>query len=265
MSEWSLDSIDLDTVDVRLEEEGAVLRVRLDAPPGNILDAKMMISLRRVVEAARPVKQLRLIVLEGAGENFSFGASVEEHLPEHVGGMLENFHSLFRALIDTDIPLAALVRGQCLGGGLEMAAFCDRVIVEAGAQLGQPEIKLGVFAPIGSLLLPWRCGARGAGLALTGRSISAEKAVAIGLADECVDAGAGEAAVQRWWAEELRPLSAASLRHARQAVRWNLNRLLRDGIPEMEILYLDELMKTGDAVEGIRAFLDKRDPNWSHG
>lgn len=251
-------------VRVRLDADRTVLWAVLNSPPGNVLDGEMVGELRRVVRFARGIPTLRLLAFAGEGEHFSYGASVQEHLPWQVREMLGDFHDLFRDLMETDVPCLTLVRGRCLGGGLELAAFCDRIVVEEGASLGQPEIRLGVFAPVGSLLLPWRCGARGAALALTGRTVDAVEAVAIGLADERVERGAGEAAAERWVREELLPLSAASLRRARRAARWSLHRLLRDGIGEMERLYLDDLMRTKDAVEGIRAFLEKRPPEWTH-
>jgi len=251
-------------VSCRLEHEGMLLWVQLDSPPGNVLDGEMTASIRRVVEAASGLPALRLLAFTGAGANFSFGASVEEHLPDRVGGMLEAFHGLFRDLMECDVPVLALVRGQCLGGGLELAAFCDRVVVEDGAQLGQPEIRLGVFAPVASLLLPWRCGARSSELLLTGRSMDAASAVACGLADELVEPGQGENAVEGWLSEKLAKLSASSLRFARRASRWQMHRMLRQGMEELEQLYLDELMSTQDATEGIRSFVEKRKPVWRH-
>ncbi len=255
---------DLTKVTCRLENHGMLLWAQLDSPPGNVLDGEMMASLRKVVEAANGLPALRLLVFSGAGANFSFGASVEEHLPDRVGGMLESFHGLFRDLMVCDVPALALVRGQCLGGGLELAAFCDRVVVEDGAQLGQPEIRLGVFAPVGSLVLPWRCGARSSELLLTGRSMNASSAVECGLADEKVEQGQGEKAVENWFGETLAKLSASSLRFARRASRWQMHRMLRQGMEELEQLYLDELMSTQDAAEGIRAFVEKRKPVWRH-
>jgi cyclohexa-1,5-dienecarbonyl-CoA hydratase len=252
-------------VSPRLDAEGALLWVQLDSPPGNVLDGEMMGSLRQVVKEAAGLDGLRLMAFHGAGKHFSFGASVEEHLPERVGGMLESFHGLFRDLMECDVPLLALVRGQCLGGGLELAAFCDRVVVEESAHLGQPEIKLGVFAPVGSLVLPWRCGARSSDLLLTGRSLDADTAVAWGLADEKTESGQGETAVKRWLDEHLGGLSASSLRFARRASRWQMHRMLRDGLDELEPYYLDDLMATEDAAEGIRSFVEKRKPVWRHG
>ena len=264
MKLFDLEKADLEKVLFRLEEKGVVLWCQLNAPPGNILDSVMITDLRRLIAAARKLPDLRLLVIQGSGNHFSYGASIPEHRPDRIRNLLEGFHGIFRDLMEVDFPVLSLVHGKCLGGGLELAAFCDRVVVEQGAELGQPEIRLGVFAPLGSLLLPWRCGAAGANLALTGKTVDASTAREMGLADELVQAGEGEAAVRRWVREELLPLSASSLKRARKASRWALHRELREGLVEMEFLYLEDLMKTKDAKEGINAFLEKRSPVWSH-
>jgi cyclohexa-1,5-dienecarbonyl-CoA hydratase len=248
----------------RLDHGGAVLRLTLDAPPGNVLDSTMTSSLRQAVCAARDLPELRLIVFTGAGRHFSFGASVEEHRPEKVGAMLAGFHGFFRELIETDVPTLALVNGQCLGGGLELAAFCDWVFALDNAHLGQPEIKLGVFAPVGSIVLPWRCGAKASDLLLTGRSVDARTAEGLGLANRVLPETEAEERLDTFIREDLLPLSASSVRRARKAARWHLHRQMKHGLPELESLYLEDLMATPDATEGILAFLEKRPPKWTH-
>ena len=255
---------DLPKVAARLDHEGAMLRLTLNDPPGHVLDSTMTASLRKAVCAAREMPSLRLIVFTGAGKHFSFGASVEEHRPEKVGAMLDAFHGLFRDLQDTDVPTLALVNGQCLGGGLELAAFCDWVFALESAKLGQPEIKLAVFAPVASIVLPWRCGARANDLLLSGRTVDARTALAIGLATRVLPDTEAEAHLDAFVRDELLPLSASSLRRARKAARWHLHRQMKHGLPELESLYLQDLMKTPDATEGIVAFLEKRAPDWKH-
>jgi cyclohexa-1,5-dienecarbonyl-CoA hydratase len=249
----------------RMGLSDTILWVTLDAPTGNVIDSEMVRSLRRVVNAAANEPALRLVVFEGKGRHFSYGASVEEHQLPKVWGMLGDFHDLFRDFMQMDIPTLALIRGKCLGGGLELAAFCDRIVIEEGAELGLPEIKLGVFAPMGSLLLSMRCRAQANSLLLTGETVDAETALAIGLADEVVGEGEGTGAVTRWAENHLVPLSAASLRRARKAARWILHRTVRLGLDELERLYFDDLMQTHDAVEGIDAFLAKRKAEWTNG
>lgn len=260
MTETKLDQLTKVSADV--VHDGAVLRLVLDSPPGNVLDSEMVGGLRQAVAAARNMPDLKLMVFSGAGKHFSFGASVDEHRPEKVGDMLGGFHALFRDLLACDVPALAWVRGQCLGGGLELAAFCDWLWAGEKASLGQPEIKLGVFAPMGSLLLPWRCRGSAGELLLTGKSVDAVTGMAIGLVDEVFPETDAEAHLERWIEEEILPLSASSLRYARRAARWELHRFLAEGIDAVERLYLNDLMSTRDAKEGIEAFLEKRHPTW---
>jgi cyclohexa-1,5-dienecarbonyl-CoA hydratase len=254
----------LNKVSAEVTHEGAVLRLVLDSPPGNVLDSEMVAGLRQAAAAARTMPDLKLLVFTGAGKHFSFGASVEEHRPGTAATMLGGFHGLFRDLMACDVPALAFVRGQCLGGGLELAAFCDWLWAGERASLGQPEIKLGVFAPMGSLLLPWRCRGSAAELLLTGKPIDAVTGMALGLVDEVFPESGADAHLDRWIHEEILPLSASSLRRARRAARWELHRMLAAGIEEVERLYLDDLMATADAVEGIQAFLEKRLPAWKN-
>lgn len=248
---------------VRVEsvENGAIWRVLLATPKANILDMDKIERLRRVFEAARDERSLKAILLEGQGPHFSFGASVEEHLPGRFETMIPAFHSLFDRILDAAVITLAVVRGQCLGGGLELAGFCNRVFAAPDAKLGQPEILLGVFAPVASVALTDRVGRpRAEDLCLTGRIVSATEAERIGLVDELAEDPA-EAALS-YTRRHLLPRSAASLRIALRAARAGFARRFRDELREVEALYLNELMTTADAKEGLAAFVEKRDPVW---
>jgi cyclohexa-1,5-dienecarbonyl-CoA hydratase len=250
-------------VEAQRREGGALLHVRLARPRGNLVDAEMVAGLRRVVQEAVPDASLRAIVFEGEGPHFSYGASVEEHLPDRVARMLRGFHRLFRELIAARRPLLAVVRGQCLGGGLELATFCHRVFAAPDARLGQPEIRLGVFAPIASLVLPRRVGqAHADDLLLSGRTVDAQEALAMGLVDD-VSEDPGEAALA-WAREHLLDKSGASLAVAAEAARYWHDRVFLQHLDYIETLYLERLMSFHDAEEGVRAFLEKRRPVWSH-
>jgi cyclohexa-1,5-dienecarbonyl-CoA hydratase len=206
---------------------------------------------------------LRAICLEGAGPHFSFGASVQEHLPDRVSGMLQKFDALLGALLDSHVPVLAAVRGSCLGGALELATVCHRIVAAREATFGQPEIVLGVFAPAASVLLTERIGRGHAeDLCLSGRTIGTDEAFRVGLADEI--AGDPMAAALAYARQHFVPRSASSLRLAVEAARTGLVARLQRDLPAVERLYLDRLMKTGDAVEGLQAFLEKRAPHWSH-
>ncbi len=248
-------------VKLELLEDGAVWRVVLNTPRANILDREKCGRLTRIFEDARGDAGVKAVVFEGEGPNFSFGASVQEHLPEQCADMLATFHGLFRAMLDASVVTLAAVRGYCLGGGLELAAFCNRVFATEAARLGQPEIQLGVFAPVGSVVLGERMG-RGAAedLLLSGRSITGREAHRLGLVDD-MNANPGDAALA-YTREHLLPRSASSLRFAVRAARLGFGERLTAELARLEAMYMEELMRSADANEGLQAFLEKRVPRW---
>lgn len=244
-------------------EEGRVLWLRLARPKANVLDAEMVGALRTALTRAAGEGGLHAVLLEGEGPNFSYGASVAEHLPGRVAGMLAEFHGLFFDLIRLGRPLLAAVRGHCLGGGLELAAFCHHVVAAPDARLGQPEIQLGVFAPVASFLLPRRVGqARADDLLLTGRNVPGTEALSMGLVDALAEDP--HAAALAWARTHLLPLSAASVAMAVRAARHEFHAAFLDQVERLEALYLDRLMALEDPVEGLQAFLERRLPHWSH-
>ena len=243
-------------------EDGDVLRLVLDAAPGNVLDAAMVAAIRSAVREARS-RTTRAVVFEGAGKHFSFGASVQEHLPDQVRGMLRGFHGLFRDLIALQRPLLAAVRGQCLGGGLELAAFCHRAFARPDAVLGQPEIRLAVIAPAASIVLPRRIGQPAADhLLLSGATVTGQEAHDLGLVDEVCDEPTASAL--GYAAQSFGKTSIAALGMAVQAARTELHAAFLEHIDRLEAVYLDELMSLKDPEEGLRAFLEKRRPVWAH-
>jgi cyclohexa-1,5-dienecarbonyl-CoA hydratase len=250
-------------VAVETLDSDAWWRVTFGDSPGNILDDQTMADLAVVFHKSSYQRHLKAIVLEGAGDHFSYGASVQEHLPDRVEAMIRRFHELLTAVLDSGVVLIAAIRGQCLGGGLELATLAHRIVAHQEATLGQPEISLGVFAPAASILLPMRISrARAESLCLTGAAVSAREALAIGLVDDVVSDDPADAALA-WARAHLADKSATSLRLAIRAVRADLAETLRRRLPVLERLYLDELMKTADAQEGLRAFLEKRKPTWT--
>ncbi len=241
--------------------DGRVLELTLDSPKANILDASMIdgLSTELKVHSGQP---LRAIVFLGAGEHFSFGASVLEHTAPYAKEMLSRFHGLFRQLLEISVPTFAVVKGQCLGGGMELAAFTEAIFAAPNARFGQPEINLAVFPPMASLLLPWKIGAAfAADLCLSGRTVSAEEAQRMGLV-HAVEMDP-KAALDRYLVEYLLEKSAIALRYATQATRVGLIRAMRDELPKLEVAYLEGLMKSHDANEGLAAFIEKRKPRYS--
>lgn len=264
---------------VRSEQQGQLLRLTLDRPKANILDLAMIAELRAVIEKLAAERErggdpssrgarsgdlpVKLIVFEGSGDHFSFGASVAEHMPGEVDRMLPAFHQLFRRLEALCIPTAAIVRGQCLGGGAELALFCGRVVCDPSARIGLPEVKLAVFPPLASLVLPWRVGGgRALQLLLGGETIDGETAARWGLVEQVSDDP--ESALAGWFEREIAPRSAVALRFAWRAARRGLARMLDDELSELERIYLEELMTHSDPREGLTAFVERRAPKFAH-
>lgn len=246
---------------VWVEKEDGLLRLRLARPKANIVDAAMIAALRSALAERCSGPRLRAVLLDAEGPHFSFGASVQEHLPETCAEMLLGLHALLRQILGCPVPVLVAVRGQCLGGGLELATAGSRIFAAPGAVMGQPEMKLAVFPPAASCLLPERIGqSRAEDLMFSGRSIGAEEAHRIGLVDVLADDP--EKAALAYFEEFLAPLSAGSLRLAVRAARIGFLERVTEKLDAVERLYLEELMATRDAVEGLTAFLEKRPPVW---
>jgi cyclohexa-1,5-dienecarbonyl-CoA hydratase len=248
---------------VSVERDGALLHLTLARPKANLVDAAMIAALHAAFVAHRGHGRLRAVLLDAEGTHFSFGASVEEHLPDRCAAMLSALHALILAMVDFPVPILTAVRGQCLGGGLEVALAGGPIFAAADAQFGQPEMKLGVFAPAASVLLPYRVNQTSAeDLLLSGRSVNALAAHAMGLV-HTVASDPAVAAIE-YFDAHLAGKSAAALACALTAARGDLVRDVRRRLAEVERLYLDTLMQTRDANEGLAAFLAKRAPQWEH-
>lgn len=245
-----------------LERDEQVLRLRLSRPKPNIIDAEMIDALSATLQNHAADQQLMAVLLDADGPHFSFGASVEEHLPDQCADMLRKVHSLVMQMIEFPLPIIAAIRGQCLGGGLEIACAASPIFASPDAKLGQPEISLGVIAPAASCLLPERIGqVQAEMLLLSGRSLGAAKAQEIGLVDDVSDEP--QEAALAWIDKNIIGKSASSLRFAVTAARFDYIERIRNKLEAVERLYVDELMQTKDPVEGLNAFLEKRDPTWA--
>ena len=246
---------------VWLERDGALLRLRLARPKANIIDAAMISALRAAFAAHRS-KSLAAL-LDAEGPHFSFGASVEEHLPDTCAQMLAGLHALVIEMLEWPAPVLVAVRGQCLGGGLELAMAGSQIFVAEDARLGQPEIQLAVFAPAASCLLPARVGQGVAeDLLFSGRAIDAAEAVRIGLA--AAMAADPAAAALEYFEKYFSKRSAVALACAVSAARGGYLPEVKRRLAEVERLYNEGLIKTRDANEGLNAFIAKRAPRWEH-
>ncbi len=246
--------------------EEQVVRFTLNNPKSNLLDSTVMDELINALDDLKQRPHVKLIQFMGAGDHFCFGASVPEHVRDKAPKMLHQFHGLFYTLMDLAIPTAALVSGFCLGGGMEIALMCNFLFADNTAQLGQPEITLGVFAPPASLILPLKVGQTKADeILLTGRALNAKEALEIGLVTQIYDNKESMLANVKDWAEKyILPRSASSLKFGVRAARKQFNELLQSKLRQLEKLYIDELMATYDANEGIKSFMEKRQPKWEN-
>lgn len=249
-----------------LIEEGTVLDVVLDRPKGNVLTSELIGELEAALDEHRDRRELRLVVLRGAGGNFSYGASIEEHRKDLAPRLLAAFHRLIRSLAGYPVPVAALIEGQCLGGGFELVLACHFLFATPGARFGCPEIKLGVFPPVLAALGERRLGGFAAErMLLTGQPIDASEAWRLGFLTRVIDEGSEPLeGLLAWYRETLRPLSAAALRQGTKALRQatgfvdQLDRALR----ATEEQYLREVLESRDGNEGIEAYLERRKPRW---
>lgn len=248
---------------VWLERDGSLLRLRLARPKANIVDAAMIAALDATLAEYRESIALRAVLLDHEGPHFSFGASVEEHLPGSCSEMLQSLHGLVRSMLNFPLPLLVAIKGQCLGGGLEVAAAGSMLFAAPDAKLGQPEIRLAVFAPAASCLLPERIGqAKAEDLLFSGRSMAAGEALAAGLIDRLGDDP--EADALAYFDQHLASCSASTLRFAVVAARAEYRQRVLAKLERVEKLYLADLMATHDAVEGLSAFLEKRPAKWQN-
>jgi cyclohexa-1,5-dienecarbonyl-CoA hydratase len=248
---------------VWIEREGALLRLRLARPKANIVDAAMIAALHGAFDAHRGNSGILAVLIDAEGPHFSFGASVEEHLAERCAGMLASLHALLLAMLEWPAPVLVAVKGQCLGGGLELAMGGSLIFAADDAKLGQPEIQLGVFAPAASCLMPPRIGqAASEDLLFSGRSVGAEEALRLGLVNFV--AADAETAALAYFDQYFAGRSASSLACAVTAARGAYLPEVRRRIAEVERLYLDRLMQSRDANEGLAAFIAKRPPVWEH-
>ncbi len=249
---------------IRCSEDSGVARITLARPPLNILTIEMMEDVSAALQWAAGLPALKVVLLAAEGKAFSAGVDIEDHRGDRVKPMLDAFHRIFRDLKALDCVTVAAVQGAALGGGAEVATFCDLVIASEAATFGQPEIKVGVLAPIAVLHYPLRVGPhRALQLLLSGRIVGAAEALAIGLVDRVVApdklAGTVEEEIGRFTVQ-----SAVVLRLTKRALRESLGSPFHSALGQIEDLYRYELMATEDAQEGLRAFGEKRQPVWTN-
>jgi len=247
---------------IALAFEAPVARVSLQHPPLNVIDLAMMDELSKAFVDLEAHPEISVVILSGSEKAFSAGVDVAAHTPELSDEMLSKFHGAILKLIALKKVTVAVVRGHCLGGGAELAMCCDMVYTSETATWGFPEIKLGCYPPVACTALAALIGQKqAANLILTGRSITGVEAASVGLVNQALPEAALDAAVNETVAT-LGKLSPAALAVTKKAIyAWDSVHFDK-GLAKAEKIYLEELMKTADAQEGIKAFLEKREPKW---
>jgi len=248
---------------IAMEIAPPLAKIGLLHPPLNVIDIPMMDELARALAEIDERPDVSVIVIRGAGKAFSAGVDIAAHSADRVDQMLAKFHSVIRAIVTTKKVTIAMVHGLCLGGGAELAMMCDFAYTSDDAEWGFPEIKLGCFPPVACTALAALVGQkRAAELILTGCSLAGREAADIGLATRCAAEGQLDSVVHACVGQLLR-LSSSALAVAKKATyAWDSMHFDK-GLARAEKVYFEELMKTADANEGIRAFLEKRPPKWT--
>jgi cyclohexa-1,5-dienecarbonyl-CoA hydratase len=249
---------------IKFKTDDRVARVTFARPPVNIFNIAMMREINEALIQCSRQRELVAIVFDAGPDcrAFSAGVAVEEHAEETIFQMLDSFHAIFRTMEQLARPTIAVIDGAALGGGCELVAACDIAIASERARFGQPEIKLGVFAPVAAVLLPRAIGEKRAReLMLTGELIEATEAARLGFVNYVVPNNQLEAKTLEVLSR-LRGLSSAALEFNKRALDVGSGRSFDAVMKQLEDLYLNELMKTHDATEGINAFMEKRKPVW---
>ena len=238
--------------------------ITLNRPPVNILNIAMMEEINRALDSWQGNSNLKAVLFKAKGKCFSAGVDVGEHMGDLAPKMIDVFHGIFRRMDKLGALTVASVYGSCLGGGCELAIFCDMVVASDSAKFGQPEILVGVFPPIAAQIMPRIIGRKAAAeLIFSGKIISGDEALKMGLINKVVKAEELGKETETFIGPYL-DMSSVVLRLTKKAMMSGLMDDLEPSLKLIEDIYLDQLMKTRDAQEGLKAFLEKRKPEWKN-
>ncbi len=244
------------------EEKSKVAYITLKREDLNILNIEMMEEINGALKSLDEGKRLRALIIKAEGKAFSAGVDVSEHTAELVNKMIETFHKMFRLLDRMECPTIALVHGAALGGGCELACFCDMVLAREGVKFGQPEIKVGVFPPVAAAAFSQYAHLKKVyELLLVGDVVLSDEAERMGLVSRIYPKEEFEKKCQEF-VYRLASNSAAILRLTKKAIRESLGKPFAEALAKSEEIYLKEMMTTKDAHEGLAAFMEKRKPEW---
>jgi len=252
-----------DFKNILYESVDGVVRITINRPPWNILNGETIAEITSALKDAQSDKNISVVVMAGAGDRaFSAGVDIKEHLPDKIDATLELFHKMFHVMAEVNKPIIAVVNGMALGGGCELAIASDIIIASETAKFGQPEINVGAIPTVATALLPKLIGRKKAfELIFTGDIITAQEAREIGLVNKVVPIDKLAEATNEV-VRKLKEKSPIVLKLVRKAVYQGLDREFKKALDGVTDIYLSELMKTEDAVEGLKAFLEKRKPQW---
>lgn len=249
---------------IKFSVEGGIARLVLSRPPLNLLNTAMLAEINQALETLADIHDVKALAFSSDQKAFCAGVDVADLTDEKVFSMVDEFQGMFRTLEELSIPTLAAVHGMALGGGCELATFCDFVIAAEKAVFGQPEIKIGLFPPLAVAYFPRLMGARlTAEMLLLGESIDAQRAQQYGLVNRVVPQESLTAEVDTLLAK-LSALSGPVLRAATRAIRVGVASAFHETMKQVETIYLDELMALEDSREGIRAFMERRKPEWKN-
>ena len=247
---------------IKLEKEADLVRLILNRPPLNWLNIEMMEEINHALESLMDPSVFKLLVIQAEGKAFSVGVEVADHIGDKAEKMIEVFHRMFRLLDALGLPSLALVNGSALGGGCEVATYCDMVLASEKAKFGQPEIQVGVFPPIAALAFPRILGLKKAfELILSGETISAREALEIRLINKVLPVETFQEEAEGF-ISKIRASSPVVLKMAKKAIIQGWDTGVEEGLTRIEDIYMKELMSTEDANEGLKAFVEERKAVW---
>lgn len=248
----------------QLTKENGIARITLNRPKHNVFNMDMMQELTSVLAEVNEDVDVKCVVIAAQGASWCAGVEVLDHKPELAPDMIRIFDALLRQIHALAVPSIAAVNGACLGGGMEVAIACDMVVAARSAVFGQPEIKLGFLPPYAAVRLPYLVGAsRAIEICTTGRRYSAEAMQQMGIVCDLFDDGAFEEGLTKL-TKELQHASPLILRLNKKAVKQHVAMTLDDAMDSVSKMFLNQLMKTEDTLEGIRSFEEKRRPDWKN-
>ena len=249
---------------IHIVKENSIAKIIFDNGPLNILNISMMKEINEALLKLKNDKSIKVLIFDHKGKAFSAGVDISDHMGEKASIMLKEFHKVCKSIISFEAPTIAMTRGSALGGGCEIAIACDLIVASDKSKFGQPEIKVGVFPPVAAILFPKLINYHKAfELLVLGETIQAQEAKNIGLVNQIFPIDTFDEDSSKYL-DKLMNLSNIVLRHTKKAIKMNLNNEFSDSIDTLEKYYLEKLMTTHDANEGLNAFMEKRTPEWKN-